>query len=255
MTQCILLSHVFIRNNEDWKVECVEFALQHWRTHNPDAYIIVTGHGVKPNIEKYCNYLFWPNDIIEKDINVGHPHLVNKGLQHAIDKGFLKVLKSRCDTIHSIPNLINFCEQLLNSKKLLVTQQTRLEKQEMGDLFLYGNTELMRSSFNENNWYPTKTGLTSLAKNFLAMCDQNNWTDACLNNLAFADIFKIKWIDFRKNWNELKTKKDLMLQNCLPDEYEYYWGAKERWHVWDNKGNLIDSKSKMGKITTEKDWK
>ena len=106
---------MFIRNNEDWKVECVEFALQHWRTHNPDAYIIVTGHGVKPNIEQYCNYLFWPNDIIEKDINVGHPYLVNKGLQHAIDKGFLKVLKSRCDTIHSIPNLINFCEQLLKT--------------------------------------------------------------------------------------------------------------------------------------------
>ena len=29
----------------------------------------------------------------------------------------------------------------------------------------------------------------------------------------------------------------------------------EKWHVWDDVGNLIYSKPKMGKITTEKDWK
>ena len=133
---CILLSHVFIRENEHHKLDCVRFALQHWKAYNPEAYIIVTGHGLMPNIAEYCDYLYWPNNIIEKDINVGHPHLVSKGLQHALQKGFNKVLKSRADTIHSIPNITQHCRNLLGDKKVLVTQQTRIDKPEMGDLFL-----------------------------------------------------------------------------------------------------------------------
>ena len=48
--ECILLSHVFIRDTEQHKLETVEFALQHWRQNNQNAYIIVTGHGLQPNI-------------------------------------------------------------------------------------------------------------------------------------------------------------------------------------------------------------
>lgn len=252
---CILLSHVFIRENEQHKLDCVRFALQHWRTYNPEAYIIVTGHGVTPDIAQFCDYMYWPNDIIEKDINVGHPHLVSKGLQHALQKGFNRVLKSRADTIHSLPNIIQHCKNLLADKKMLVTQQTSIDKPEMGDLFLYGDTELMAKSFDENNWYPTKTGITSLAKNFLLHSGETDWHTACVKQMSFVDIFNIKWIDFRKNWQELKSKQADMIQNTLANEYKYYWGAMEKWHVWDDVGNLIYSKPKMGKITTEKDWK
>ena len=252
---CILLSHVFIRDNEQHKLDAVCFALQHWRTYNPEAYIIVTGHGIKPDIEGFCNHMHWQDEIIEEEINVGHPRLVNIGLEHARERGFKKVLKSRADTIHSITNINLHCDYLLGEKKLLVTQQTSLDRTEMGDLFIYGDIEIMKSSFNINNWYPTKTGLTKLAENFLANCDEDSWHDACINNLAFVDIYNIKWIDFRKNWPTLKEKKKEMIDNSLADEHLYYWGAMEKWHVWDNQGNLIYSKPKMGKITTEKDWK
>jgi len=252
---CILLSHVFIRENEHHKLDCIRFALQHWKAYNPEAYIIVTGHGLMPNIVEYCDYLYWPNAIIEKDINVGHPHLVSKGLQHALQKGFNKLLKSRADTIHSIPNITQHCRNLLGDKKMLVTQQTRIDKPEMGDLFLYGDTELMAKSFDEDNWYPTKTGITSLAKNFLLHSGETDWHTACVKHMSFVDIFNIKWIDFRKNWQELKSKQADLMQNTLAKEHKYYWGAMEKWHVWDDVGNLIYSKPKMGKITTEKDWK
>ena len=46
-----------------------------------------------------------------------------------------------------------------------------------------------------------------------------------------------------------------MLDNNLKDEYNFYWGAMEKWHVWDKHGNLIYSKPKMGTTTTKKDWK
>ena len=196
--QCILLSHVFIRDNEQNKLQAVEFALRHWREHNPEAYIIVTGHGLRPNIDNFCNHMVWQKDIIEKEIHKGHPYLVSKGLQVAEEKGFKHVLKSRCDTIHTKKDMFNFAKSLLqNDKKMLVTQQTSLVKQELGDLFLYGSTELMKKMFNINNWYPTKSGLNSLANNFLAQCEEESWRDACINNLQLVDIFKLRWIDYQ----------------------------------------------------------
>ena len=173
MEQCILLTHVFIREGEKDKLESVEFAMKHWRQHNPDAFIIVTGHGVKPNIESYCNEMIWFPNIIEKEIGKGHPHLVTKGLDIAERKGFEHIVKSRCDTIHNKKDIFSFAKSLLQAdKKLLVTQQTSLKKQELGDLFLYGSIELMKKIFNVNNWYPTKSGLNSLANNLLAQCDE-----------------------------------------------------------------------------------
>mgnify|MGYP001184522833 CR=1 FL=1 len=252
---CILLSHVFIREDEHHKLDAVNFALQHWRTYNPEAYIIVTGHGLKPDIEAYCNHMYWPAQIIEEEINVGHPQLVNIGLEHASERGFKKILKSRADTIHSITNINSYCDNLLGIKKLLVTQQTSIHRTEMGDLFIYGDTDTMKKSFNLNNWHPTKTGLTKLAENFLAHCDEDTWHEACVKNLAFVDIYNIRWIDFRKNWSTLKERKKDMLHNNLVDEHLFYWGAMEKWHVWDRDGNMIFSKPKMGRITTEKDWK
>lgn len=253
MQQCILLSHVFIHEGETEKVQSVEFALKHWRKHNPDAYIIVTGHGSpKPNIQNYCNAMLWLTEVLEKEIHKGHPYLVKKGLDLAKEKGFENVLKSRCDTIHNKKDIFNFAKSLLHSdKKLLVTQQTSLVKQELGDLFLYGSTDLLRDIFNLNNWYPTKSGLNSLANNFLAQCNEDSWYDACINNLQLVDIFKLRWLDFRSNWDTLKKYQTNMLNFTLDNEHEYYWGAKEKWHVWDLAGECVE---KLKHVATEKEW-
>jgi len=174
---------------------------------------------------------------------------------------FARVCNLRCSPDAQIESkevadkIAQHCENLLDEKKLLVTQQTSIDRLEMGDLFLYGSTALMSESFNEDKWYPTKTGLRSLARIFLELCEQEDWRSACIKNLSFVDIFNLKWIDFRNNWHKLKNKKNEMLNNNLVDEHEYYWGATEKWHVWDSKGNLTYSKPKMGKITTQKDWK
>ena len=250
--QCILLSHVFIRDNEQNKLQAVEFALRHWREHNPEAYIIVTGHGLRPNIDNFCNHMVWQKDIIKKEIHKGHPYLVSKGLQVAEEKGFENVLKSRCDTIHTKKDMFNFAKSLLqNDKKMLVTQQTSLVKQELGDLFPYGPTELMKKMFNINNWYPTKSGLNSLANNFLAQCEEESWRDACINNLQLVDIFKLRWIDFRSNWDVLKDCQTQMMNFTLENEHLYYWGAKENWHVWDLAGECT---TKLKHVATEKEW-
>lgn len=252
MQQCILLSHVFIREGETEKLQSVEFALKHWRKHNPEAYIIVTGHGSRPNIDNSCNHVIWQSQIIEKEIHKGHPYLVSQGLDIAEQKGFANVLKSRCDTIHTKDDIFNFAKSLLHpDKKMLVTQQTSLVKQELGDLFLYGSTALMKKMFNINNWYPTKSGLNSLANNFMAQCDEDSWRDACVNNLQLVDIFKLRWVDFRSNWDFLKDHQTQLMNFTLDNEHEYYWGAKEKWHLWNISGECI---SKLKHVATEKEW-
>lgn len=252
MQQCILLSHVFIRDNETDKLQSVEFALKHWREHNPEAYIIVTGHGLRPNIENFCNHMIWERNIIEKEIHKGHPYLVSRGLDVAEQKGYDNVMKSRCDTIHTKKNMFEFARSLLQAdKKMLVTQQTSLVKQELGDLFLYGSTALMKKMFNINNWYPTKSGLNSLANNFLAQCEEDSWQDACINNLQLVDVFKLRWIDFRSNWDVLKDHQTNLMNFTLDNEHLYYWGVEENWHVWDLSGECT---TKLKHVAIEKEW-
>ena len=239
-----------MRANELQKLEVLEFAIKHWRHNNPDSYIILAGHGLKPNATE-CDFVHWEKEINERDINVGHPRLCNIAYDHAKAKGFTKVLKSRADSIHLLKNICSQADTLLKDKKMLVTQQTSLVKQELGDLFLYGSTALMKKMFNINNWYPTKSGLNSLANNFMAQCDEDSWRDACVNNLQLVDIFKLRWVDFRSNWDFLKDHQTQLMNFTLDNEHEYYWGAKEKWHMWNISGECI---SKLKHVATEKEW-
>jgi len=254
MTSCILLSHVFIKPNEEHKLDIVNFAVQHYRKHNPDAYIILTGHGEFPEKTKnFCNYIHWKPNIIEKDINVGHPHLINIGLDHAQDKEFTHVLKTRADTIHLYKNILNNAHDKLKDKKLIITQMTKFNTKHMGDLFMYGELNFLKQCWNINTWYPTTTGVTSLANNFLNNCDEDNWIDALKNNCIFQDVASLKWIDLGANWNILKNKQQI-LDNILEENEKYFWGAKQKWLRFDTEGNHIYSKPKVGEIITEKEW-
>ena len=50
MTNCIILTHAFIREEEVYKLELLEFAIKHWRYNNPNSYIILAGHGLQPKV-------------------------------------------------------------------------------------------------------------------------------------------------------------------------------------------------------------
>ena len=250
---CILLSHVFIRSDETYKLDLVNFSVKHCRRNNPDAYIILTGHGLVPDEAlSYCDYTYWQQEIVEKDLNVGHPHLVNIGLNHAIENGFDYVCKSRSDGVHLIQNLLDFSHSKLEDKKLLITQQTKFHTMHMGDLFMYGKVDFLKECWNMKTWYPTETGLTSLANNFLSACLEDEWVDALRNNCSFIDIYNLKWIDFRANWNALKDLKEELLENSLQDYENYLWGTTEGWHRFDSQGNLTCNN--YLNVITEKTW-
>ena len=81
MDQCILLTHGFIRLTERYKISQFNFAAEHFRHNNPDAYIIAVGHGLKPTkLDTYCDHIDWQPQILESEINMGHPIMVNRGI-------------------------------------------------------------------------------------------------------------------------------------------------------------------------------
>ena len=253
LTNCLILTHAFVKENEVHKLEPLNFALKHWRYNNPDSYIILAGHGLRPNVEN-CDYVHWEETINDKDINVGHPRLCNIAYDHATEKGFTKILKSRSDSIHLIKNIADYSDTLLKDKQMLITQQTTIDRPQMGDLFLYGNLNFIKQCWNINTWYPTNTGVTSLANNFMSVCEEENWHDACINNLSFVNIYNIKWICLQKNWTVVQNNQQQVLDNNLPDWHNHLWGSKQKWHTWDKDGKFVYSKPKVGRITTEKDW-
>jgi len=240
MKSCILLSHTFIRPNEIEKIDQVQFSVKHFRKNNPNSYIILTGHGLKPEESfQYCDHVYWSDQIIETEINVGHPYLVNVGYDHAIDKGFTHVCKSRSDGIHLIEDLTSFSHECLDNKKVLITQQTRFHERHIGDLFLYGELEFLKKCWNIDKWFPTTTGLSSFANNFFDECEETDWIQALTNNCSFKDIFSLKWVDFRNNWNALQYRTNEMINNQLLDYEKYLWGTTEGWHVFDASGKMI----------------
>ena len=100
MNNCIILTHAYIKSNEEHKIAPIEFAVRHYRHNNPNDYIMLLGHGLRPNVD--CDYVYWEDPVNEKDINVGHPRLCNIAFEHAAQKGFKKILKTRSDSIHLI---------------------------------------------------------------------------------------------------------------------------------------------------------
>lgn len=254
MNNCIILSHVFVHSHELEKHDYIDFAIKHWRKNNPQSYIIVTGHGLKPDINQYCDYVHWEIDVDKREIGVGHPRLCNIAFDHAKRLGFQKILKSRLDTVHLIPNLCDFSESLLKGKKMLVTQQTSLNRVLLGDLFLYGDLEFMKKCWDIQNWYPTKSGLTSLAMNFFSIIREQNWHEACINNLSFVDIFNLKWICLKENWDLLQNKLNAFNSNNFDDWHLYLWASRKKRYVWNNTGKLIANHVKLGQVTTEEDW-
>ena len=250
MNSCILLTHVFIEDGQQEKIDQLKFSTAHYRKHNPDAYIILVGHGISPNVDNECDRLIWYNEINRDDIGVGHPHLTNVGLEHATEMGFTHVCKQRADGIHLKNNILEYCEQSLETdKKILTTQETSFQKKHMGDLFIYGEIEFLKKCYEISTWYPTSTGLISLANNFQNSCPENDWVSCLKNNCSFKDTFSLRWIDLRQNWQHLKYDLDNLMLNALKDFHKYIWSDGK--YDWSKRGKLLRNEFP---VETEKTW-
>ena len=256
MKECILLSHVFIRKFEFSKLDKVNFAIKHYRKNNPNAYLIATGHGKKPsNLESYCDYVYWSEEIIESDINYGHPVLVNKGIDHAISKGFINILKTRLDSIYLRKNLYIYALENLKDKLYLTSQISSWGNPILCDLFNFSSTTFMKKCWDLNNWEcKDKSGLEYHAKNFQIACKEYDWNKCIREYCKIKNIYNLKWIDFRpnSNWSILRHYKKNLLNNKLINFKNFLWGTKEGWLIWNDSGILESSNTwDVEKLITE----
>ena len=237
MKKAILLSHFFININEEYKKEIVELCISHYRKNNPYDFIVLTGHGVLPDSKTLdmCDDYFWHPNILYSEINMGHPKLVNIGIEILENKGFKKFFKSRIDSIIMRKNVFDYCDKIIEKEKtkLLITTSNNY-KYFMGDLLLFGYLDFIKECWNIDTWYSTNSGLESLGRNFLLalniyppklwnkdskLIDENTWLDILKKYTSYRDTENIKWIDLRSNWKEiisLKNYKEKLLNNEFP---------------------------------------
>lgn len=243
---CILLSHVFIDKlslEYKAKLKQVEFSIRHFRTNNPNSYIILTGHGYIPKkFYKLCDYVYWEKNIDKNEVGKGHPRFVNIGLDHAIKMKFKYILKSRADSIFLIPNFFNWCIDKLGNKKYLVTQQSFNNNSRLGDLFVFGETEFFKKCWKLENWYNYESGLEPHAVNFIENTNSRSLVEAINKDAVYLNIYTLKWICFngKGNWSKLRFRKKSMLKNKIRNFEKYLWGTSEKWHVWNSNGDLIN---------------
>jgi len=220
MNKCILITHQFILKGELYKIELFKFVLEYYRKHNPNSFIILTGHGIKPPEEvlNIADDYFWSENIIEGEINKGHPRLVTIGLKKAKDLGFNYVCKTRLDSIIMIPEILDYCHNILckSGKKWINTHYYTFNYLLM-DLFNYGETDLLMKLYDPNKWTVNwdKSGLGPVAKNYLDYFnfelklpfDENYWESCVLKYTHIITPKDLKWIDLRKNTQLIKKKK------------------------------------------------
>uniref|UniRef100_A0A6C0EFQ1 Glycosyltransferase n=1 Tax=viral metagenome TaxID=1070528 RepID=A0A6C0EFQ1_9ZZZZ len=230
MTECLLITHQFIKKDESWKYKVFDFCMNYYKKQNPNAYIILTGHGIKPlkTTLDCCDWFYWSDEIIENDINRGHPKLVTIGLEHAKKKGFTYICKTRLDSIIMIPNIVDYCHRkLIESKKIMINTHYYKNNYLLMDLFMYSKTDDMLKMFNPNKWVVNwdKSGMGPVANNLfedilnkklLFPFNLEFWEKHLNDNILFLSPEHVKWVDFRTHKNIINN---IRIEECN----KYLW--------------------------------
>lgn len=241
------------------RVFIVDLSIKQIRWYNPNAYIIVTGHGViepSEDAKSHCNHFIWENIAPEMDNGQvkGMPaqfYYVSKGIKYAKQMGFTHILKTRGDTLIGIPNILEFCENIIKKEntKMLLTQQTGWEYFKMGDCFIFGETNLMDSIWDMNNKVVNLDGLVNTGVHFLEYFTNDitieNYLKYLKENCSFRDLITIQFSCIRWNYhilNEIGWNLIVeQIKNKTFDFNNYHWGKFNNFHQFDTNGNMIHS--------------
>ena len=235
------------------KKRIVGISITHLRKMNPDSYIILIGHGEKPSdkVVEACDYFHWEelHPLNNRGLVVEMPaqfHFVSRGIKHAKEKGFTHCLKTRADCVIGVPNIVDEAHKIIESenKKLLITQETHRRYPQMGDCFMYGETDLLDSIWDyENPVLCESDGLMNTGLNFIKAMNstESNWKSLLKQTCSFRNVNTLKFMCLRWNFNFL-TDDDI--HDILNDNYDYnqyHWGKSNGWASFDADGNILRS--------------
>lgn len=155
----LVLSHIFVRPNEEHKFVWVANALKEYKKLDKDFHIVLCGHGVQPpqDIINEVNEVFWEEQIKEDELGRGHPYFCIKGFEMCQTAGCEYTLKNRAYDYIENSKVFN--------QELVITEQTDLNRQYIGDLFMYGETNYLLNWWKAKDWNYRTNGLTNLFEN------------------------------------------------------------------------------------------
>ena len=240
--KAILITHQYILENESWKFDAFDFCVKHYRNNNPDAYIVLTGHGKLPNQTTLdaVDWHYWPSDIIDGEKGKGHPILVSIGLQHLKEKGIEYVCKTRTDSVNMMEHIVEYChDKLKSSNKQILNTFYYKDKYCLMDLFMYCDVDTMMKMFNPRKWNVPwiNDGTGPLAKNYIedingrnlpSTFDKDFWKSNVEENIVIASPDELKWMNFREvndpNGHRLTPQiKSKLMSNSIENVEYYTW--------------------------------
>lgn len=243
--------------NIEQKRSLVDLSLLHLRQFNPAAYIILSGHGHSPSQKALdvCDFVYWEDQcraVGGDGYVIGMPGqyvFVSRGIQHAIDKGFKRCLKTRTDCVIGIPHIIARCESIVQGegKQMILTQQTG--DQRAGDCFMYGGTKDLHAVWHENNPVTSLDGLLNIGQRYADHYKYGGepWADFMKNKVktAFRDVVDLQFMCLRWNYHTLcqyygtwEAAADKILNDPRFPYNSYHWGKANNWHQFDTEGNM-----------------
>ena len=195
----LVFSHIHVREHERHKFDILEYCINFFNNSSYDFFYVVSGHGVE-----------MPTSIKEK-----------------IDNNIERCIKLRAsDLTLNTDKIIT----ALDTKKILLSEQTSIERRMIGDLFMAGPTSIVRDLWTENAWDYSKSGLYNLFDNatLLAKKDNMDISQFFKENCVFLSPHEINWVTLDNNWNTTLKKPHKVLDSSdiwgVKQGYQHYGG-------------------------------
>lgn len=222
---CVLLSHFFVKSHEKYKFDVLNYVLDFYK--KQDCFIILVGHGEVKLPEVITNKVddfHWEETIDSSQIGRGHPRFCIKGYEIAMKYGFQKILKTRAEDLILKNDVKNFLDSKLGDKKMIISEQTSLKRNMIGDLFHYGDLMFMYNLWTSLPWKYETDGLRNLFHNTV-----NYFSTDILkikDKFRFARVEELQWVCVTDSWNHI-THQPKNLENCYwgLNRYQYYGGV------------------------------
>jgi hypothetical protein len=244
MKNCILLSHIHVYPEELFKHDILRFSIKHYKKHNPDVDLLLTGHGVRPpnDILEHCDYVHWEDKVDESEIGRGHPRLVDIGVKHAVEQGYFFMLKNRADSIIVTPKIIEQCISVLKNegRDLLVSYGTCDSNYWLGDLFTFCRPTLLKCAWDSEKWNYGTNGLENFGRGFYKFINPSNsnisWLDFLRENTVYRSPDSLGWVDLlgphpHQGQKWLALKQNYSEDKLLSNDFDFsasIWGKDWR---------------------------
>ena len=225
----LVFSHIHVREHERHKFDILEYCINFFNNSSYDFFYVVSGHGVEipTSIKEKIDKFYWESSIDDNEIGRGHPKFCIKGYDLLIDNNIERCIKLRAsDLTLNIDKIIT----ALDTRKILLSEQTSIERRMIGDLFMAGPTSIVRDLWTENAWDYSKSGLYNLFDNatLLAKKDNMDISQFFKEKCVFLSPHEINWVTLDNNWNTTLKKPHKALDSSdiwgVKQGYQHYGG-------------------------------